>query len=327
MIRSCGLSVFLLLLFSVASLTAQQTTTSIRGNWGDVPSSTDEVDDVYMVLLYEATTGGLLQKQVLSEKGTFTFHDVPLGSYRIDIQRGEGVVARSFVYVKSAQPIVVDVEKENALLMDEVVVTSPRYADRKKTATSTIFTSSEIASLPTVSPEKRMESILMNTPGVVPDEDGRFHIRGEDAQLQYVIDGIPVTANMTRIYGSLFDTRLVSSMEIQTGALDAEYGVATSGVVLVNTRSGFDAPSFLRASGSYGSFNTVSGSLQGGGVIGGNLSGMVSAGFSSSDRYLDPISGFDPIHDRGEGRHLFVKADWNGSEDLDLSALFSMNRT
>lgn len=325
--RSCGLSVLLLLLFSVVSLTAQQTTTSIRGNWGDMPSSTGEIEGVYVAFLYEGTTGGLLQKQVLSEKGTFTFHDVPLGSYRIDIQRGEVIVARSFVQVKSAQPIIVNVEKEDALLMDEVVVTSPRYADRRKTATSTIFTSSEIVSLPTTSPEKRMESILMNTPGVVPDEDGRFHIRGEDAQLQYVIDGIPVTANMTRIYGSLFDTRLVSSMEIQTGALDAEYGVATSGVVLVNTRSGFDAPSFLRASGSYGSFNTVSGSLQGGGVIGGNLSGLVAVGFSSSDRYLDPISNFDPIHDKGGARHLFAKVDWNGSKDIDLSALFSMNRT
>ena len=80
-------------------------------------------------------------------------------------------------------------------------------------------------------------------------------MRGEDAQLQYVVDGIPITGNLTRVYSSLFNAALIKSVDIQTGGLTAEYGVATSGIVAVTTKSGFDRPFFVHAGGLAGSFN------------------------------------------------------------------------
>jgi hypothetical protein len=42
-----------------------------------------------------------------------------------------------------------------------------------------------LAMLPAPSSDRKIESILLETPGVVPDEDGRLHVRGEDAQIQF----------------------------------------------------------------------------------------------------------------------------------------------
>lgn len=292
----------------------------IRGEWKGRSG-----EETVTARLYEATTDALLQEKILDREGRFAFYDVPAGSYRIDLYGGDTPLAGTLVRVSSSVPITVADFNED--IGDSVVVTARRVAERGKTTSSTVFTAPFINSIPTTTPEKRIESVLLNTPGVVPDEDGRFHIRGEDAQLQYVIDGIPVTANITRIYGNLFDASLISSMEVQTGALDAEYGTAAAGVLVINTKSGFDAPSFGRASISRSSYDGFSSSVQAGGTFSGNLGGFVALSTSESDRYLDPIAGFEPLHDRGSTDHLFGKGDWIVNESLGISGLVSVNST
>lgn len=316
---------FPLLLFLATStaLVAQQSTTMIHGHW----DGSEELPGEARARLYEGTTDALLQERRIDADGEFHFYDVPVGSYRIEIAVADALIAVQPLFVESSLPVSVALNAESGNPAEQVRVTAARIGERSRTVSSTVFTAPVIDAIPMASEEKRIEGVLLNTPGVVPDEDGRFHVRGEDAQLEYVIDGIPVTANMTRIYGSLFDAGLVSSMEIQTGALDAEYGTATAGVLVINTRSGFDAPVFARAQGSYGSYNTFRGALQAGGNIDGRVSAFVAASASESDRYLDPISGFEPIHDAGKARHLFAKTDWIVGESMDLSALASVNHT
>lgn len=315
-------AVFVCMATAIPAL-AQQSTSVIKGTWnGDEPPPGTVTAE-----LIELTTLAVLQERPLSSDGSFAFHDVPLGSYRIDLRSGGIVIASTMTQLESSLNTTVSFDDGGEAMGEGVDVIGYRFAERGSTSTSTVFTEPLISSIPTISGEKKIELILLNTPGVVPDEDGRFHVRGEDAQLQYIIDGIPVTANTTRVYGNLFDAELVSSMEIQTGALDAEYGTATAGVLVVNTKSGFDAPSFLRASGSYGSFDTYRGSIQAGGNLNGRLSGIVAASVSGSDRYLDPIADFDPLHDNGESRHIFAKGDWLAGSSFDLSLLTSINHT
>lgn len=163
-----------------------------------------------------------------------------------------------------------------------------------------MLTPSVIDQLPAASADKKIESILLSTPGVVPDEDGRMHVRGEDAQLQYVIDGIPITSDLSRVYSSLLNPQLAKAIVIQTGALDAEYGVATSGVLSITSKSGFEKPLFARGSIQYGSFDGKGTHVE----IGGNLKNQsafyATANVNETNRYLDPISGFSPIHDHGK---------------------------
>ncbi|MEP7234374.1 MAG: TonB-dependent receptor, partial [Ignavibacteriota bacterium] len=187
------------------------------------------------------------------------------------------------------------------------------------------YSKEQIEKLPSFSGPKKMEAILLNTPGTVPDEDGRMHFRGEDAQLQYVVDGIPITTNSTRIYSSLFNSNLIKSADIQRGALNAEYGVATSAIVNINTFSGFDAPLFAMGEASYGSFGTMDRGVSLGGNIGGRVALFGSYASSETERYLDPIRGFEPNHTDGYTHNYFAKADFLISDDLDLVLLATNN--
>ncbi len=65
--------------------------------------------------------------------------------------------------------------------------------------------------------------------------------------MQYVVDGIPISANLTRVYSSLFNANLIKSVDVQTGGLSAEYGRTSAAVLAVTTKSGFDRPFFAHA--------------------------------------------------------------------------------
>jgi outer membrane receptor protein involved in Fe transport len=309
----------------LATASAQQASGVINGVF-TLPERTQETTRSVEIRLYESSSNSLVQS-VNSSDGRFTFRDVPFGRYRVEAWRRAGLLGYSYVSVNTSVPVSIEVRGESRA-GEVVIVEAPRSTvDPEKTSSTKIFTSSMIQELPSVSSERKIESILLNTPGVVPDEDGRLHVRGEDAQIQYVIDGIPVTANMTRVYSSLFDADLIKTVSVQTGGLNAEYGVAAAGVLAITTKSGFDLPYFANASASYGSYNTREFSAQAGGNIDGKVAGFFSVGTSEGDRYLDPISGFDPIHDHGLARHFFGKVDGLIGDVVDVDVLGGYDAT
>lgn len=328
MLRIAGLVVMLLLIGFPFDLVAQRRSGTITTQVPEsiVSSETIESGEVE-AYLYDGRTDGVVQHVPVTTSRSVEFRDVLPGSYRLEVVRADTTIAIAWTHVVSTLPTEVSLVSIDELSDPPIVVTASRFGDRESTETSTVFTASLIESMPVVDPAKKIEAVLSHTPGVVPDEDGRFHVRGEDAQLQYVIDGIPVTANMTRIYGTLFDAGLINSVRVETGGLDPEYGVATAGVLDINTKSGFDDPSFLQGNVSWGSYNTMGAGLIGGGSVSRNLSGVLALSVGTSDRYLDPISGFDPIHDHGTNLHLFARGDWKVASSIDLSALAIVGRT
>jgi len=49
----------------------------------------------------------------------------------------------------------------------------------------------EIERSPSTQPQVALSSLLESVPGVIPEENGRLHVRGSEGQVQYVVDGIP----------------------------------------------------------------------------------------------------------------------------------------
>ncbi len=92
---------------------------------------------------------------------------------------------------------------------------------------------------------------------------------------------------------------MIKSVDVLTGSLNAEYGVATSGVLAITTKSGFDNPFFLAASAQEGAFNSRDAGIQVGGSVGGTSAAYFGLNASTTDRYLDPITSGDPNHDAG----------------------------
>ena len=113
-----------------------------------------------------------------------------------------------------------------------------------------------------------VEQVLLQAPGVSQDSaaSGSLHIRNDHANLQYRINGVLLPDGVTG-FGSIFDTSFIGSMSLITGALPAEYGLRTTGLVDITTRT--DLFNNSGSVGFYGgSHGTITPSIEYGGTFG-----------------------------------------------------------
>src|SRR5438046_9335795 len=73
-------------------------------------------------------------------------------------------------------------------------------------------------------------SVLLRSPGVAQDSFGQVHVRGEHADLQYRINEVLLPEGVSG-FGQELDTRFAESVNVLTGALPAQYGYRTAGVI------------------------------------------------------------------------------------------------
>src|SRR5271155_1718193 len=164
-----------------------------------------------------------------------------------------------------------------------------------------------------------VEQVLLQAPGISQDSaaSGSLHVRNDHANVQFRINGVMLPDGVTG-FGSVFDTALIGNMTLVTGALPAEFGLRTVGLVDITTRA--DA---FNNSGSisyyFGSRETIQPSFEYGGTFGSNCPkaapgsatpASAAAGcypgvqYFFSGRYLQTNEGIEntlptlnPIHD------------------------------
>jgi outer membrane receptor protein involved in Fe transport len=83
-----------------------------------------------------------------------------------------------------------------------------------------------------------VERILLQAPGVSQDSaaSGLLHVRNDHANVQFRINGVMLPDGVTG-FGSILDPSLIGSMSLITGALPAEYGLRTVGLIDITTRT------------------------------------------------------------------------------------------
>jgi opacity protein-like surface antigen/outer membrane receptor protein involved in Fe transport len=115
-----------------------------------------------------------------------------------------------------------------------------------------------------------VEKVLLQAPGVSQDSaaSGLLHVRNDHANVQFRINGVFLPDGVTG-FGSIFDTRFIGSVSLVTGALPAEYGLRTVGLVDITTRN-----DIFNNTGSinyyFGSRETIQPSFEYGGTFGAN---------------------------------------------------------
>jgi outer membrane receptor protein involved in Fe transport len=143
-----------------------------------------------------------------------------------------------------------------------------------------------------------LDKVLLQIPGVTQDSaaSGELHVRNEHGNLQYRINGIMLPDGVGG-FGQILDTGIVGSLALLTGALPAQYGLRTAGVLDIQTKT--DA---FNNSGSVslygGSHGTITPSFEYGGTVG-------QTQYFLSGRYLqnnlgieNPTPANEAIHDR-----------------------------
>ncbi len=156
--------------------------------------------------------------------------------------------------------------------------------------------------------DRSLKGVLLQAPGVAQDSDGDgdIHIRNEHGNVQYRLNGVTVPQGFAG-FGALVDPRVASSIEVITGALPAQYGFRTAGVVNMKTRT--DSFDFDGDVGIYGGSH---GTIQPSATIRdgiGSLNYFASASYLRNDQGIsNPTASKEAIHDRTDQYRAFAYA-------------------
>ncbi len=132
---------------------------------------------------------------------------------------------------------------------------------------------------------------------------GDFHIRNEHANVQYRINGILLPDGVSG-FAQVLDSSFIRSISLIDGALPAEYGLRTAGLLDITTRNGTDAPgTIVTAYG--GSRDTIIPTIETAGVAGG-WDYFFTGRFTSNKIGVESATPtLDPLHDRSrQGRYF-----------------------
>jgi outer membrane receptor protein involved in Fe transport len=143
-----------------------------------------------------------------------------------------------------------------------------------------------------------LDKVLLQMPGVTQDSaaSGELHVRNEHANLAYRINGIMLPDGVGA-FGQILDTGIVGSLALLTGALPAQYGLRTAGVLDIQTKTdAFNNSGSVSVYG--GSHGTITTSAEYGGTVG-QTQYFVSGRFLQNNLGIEnPTPSNEAIHDR-----------------------------
>ena len=212
-------------------------------------------------------------------------------------------------------PLTLDTVQVNARL------DRARNALSPDTGTSrTVFDRKAIRQLPQ-GEDTPLNQVLLQAPGVVQDSFGQLHVRGDHANLQYRIDGVIIPESISG-FGQVLDTRAIASLTFLTGALPAQYGYRTAGVVEIETKSGAQLGNGGNISLYGGSFGTFNPGVELHGNRG-RWSYYLTANFLESDIGVqNPTPARDAIHDHTDQLKSFGYVSYLVNDDTRAGFYF-----
>src|SRR6204780_3008496 len=196
----------------------------------------------------------------------------------------------------------------NGPVVDEVVVIAQHLNEARngiqtQTGASIYVINEDAITAAPGGDNQLLNQVIMQAPDVAQDSFGQFHVRGEHNGLQYRLNGIILPEGIS-VFGQSLDPRLLSSLTLVTGALPAEYGLRTAGIIDLTTKSGLLQPG--GAVSMYGGgHGTVEPSINYGGSSG-SVSYFASGDFLRNDLGIEsPDGSSNPIHDHTTQTHGF----------------------
>jgi hypothetical protein len=148
----------------------------------------------------------------------------------------------ALVFPLLAAPALPAIAADPATTLDPTVVTGRRL-DAARAAIEPRLGASTYT-LPSRALENRsgtdntpFNEIMLQTPGVSQEAFGQIHVRNEMANMQYRLNGIILPEGVS-FFGQSLSPRYAGSIELITGALPAQYGLRTAGIIDITTKSG-----------------------------------------------------------------------------------------
>jgi outer membrane receptor protein involved in Fe transport len=162
-----------------------------------------------------------------------------------------------------------------------------------------------------------LNQVLLRAPGVVQDGFGQIHVRGDHGSLQYRLDGVQLPEGLS-LFSNVLSPRFANEISLITGALPAQYGLRTAGVVDIGVKSGSTSPGG-EASVMGGSYNWIQPALQYGGRSGAIDYFAVGQYVSNGIGIENPTSAYTPLHDDTAQWYALTKVTGIVDESTRLS--------
>ena len=266
---------------------------------------------------------GYQQSTQSDAQGSFKLINLPFNVYKVRAEAAGFQPAEESVDLETTIPMNLELALSLEQTTAAVTITTDTGAmiETDRTSSDTDISQSILERPVGAAPSRAIEAIVASTPGFVTDDNGRMHPRGSESQVQYVVDGIPVTDNMSAIFSTSLDARTLRTVEVLTGGIPAEFGDKLAGVINVNTRSGLEGPTQGGVSFSGGSFSTgeaaadFSTHTQ-------KLGFITNLSASTSQRYLDPPT-IDNFHNFGRTAKAFFRLDYQFDANNSLRGVFN----
>jgi hypothetical protein len=206
----------------------------------------------------------------------------------------------------------------------ELVVTARRLDEARAAiepdlgASTYTITSAAISAMPG-GDNTPLSQVILQAPGVVQDSFGQLHVRGEHNGLQYRLNGVILPEGLS-VFGQALNPRLADKVELITGALPAQYGLRTAGIIDITTKSGvFQNGGAVSLYG--GSHGEIEPSFEAGGSAG-TLNYFVSGSFLTDRLGIESPDGrSDPLHDRTDQFQGFAYVEDILSPSSRISAI------
>lgn len=312
----------LLLVFSlslVQSTFAQARTGTIQGTVKDPSGAL--VRDAKVTITQPLTSYS--QTVQTDEQGAFKLVNIPFNTYKLQVEATGFQAAEQSIDLEGSTPTNIELSLEVIGTTAAVTVTADSAVlDQDRTSSDTDLNQTILERPVGAAPSRAIESMVSSAPGFVTDDNGRMHPRGSESQVQYVVDGVPVTDNMSAIFSTSLDARSLRTVEVLTGGIPAEFGDKLAGVINVNTRSGLEGPTQASLSLSGGSFST--GELAADFATHTKKFGFfANLSTTTSQRFLDPPT-IDNFHNFGRTGKGFFRLDYQFDQNNSLRGSFTV---
>jgi len=266
---------------------------------------------------------GYSQTVQTDQQGSFKLVNIPFNTYKVQAEAPGFQPAEQSIDLESTIPANIEFSLSLAGATAAVTVTTDTSAilEQDRTSSDTDLNQTLLERPVGAAPSRAIESIVSSAPGFVTDDNGRMHPRGSESQVQYVVDGVPITDNMSAIFSTSLDARTLRTVEVLTGGIPAEFGDKLAGVINVNTRSGLEGPTQGGLSLSGGSFST--------GEIAADFAThtkkfgfLTNLSTTTSQRFLDSPT-LDNFHNFGRTGKGFFRLDYQFDQNNSLKGTFT----
>jgi hypothetical protein len=223
-----------------------------------------------------------------NQAGGYAVREIPFGLYHLRVSHEGFVAAERLLEVRSEAPLPVRVTLGLAPVQSRIEVTdSATLVDPRRTGTVYSVGSPAIHEELPDQMGRTLTDLVDSQPGWLYEANGVLHPRGSEYDVQYVVNGLPVTENRSPAFAPPLESKDVESMRVMTAGFPAAYGRKLGGVVEVTAPNEVVPGLHVTAVTEGGSFSTATGYMTiGYGWGAGQLTLTGDAG--ATERYLDP---------------------------------------